>query len=35
MLIPIPASPQKSSSLTIGSESPVSSAQNWARPSNP
>ena len=35
MLIPIPASPQKSSSLTIGSVSPVSSAQNWARPSKP
>ena len=31
--IPIPASPQNSSSLTIGSESPDSSAQNCARPS--
>ena len=28
--IPMPASPQNSSSLTIGSVSPVSSAQNWA-----
>ena len=33
--IPIPASPQNSSSLTIGSVRPVGSAKNWARPSNP
>ncbi len=31
--MPIPASPQNSSSLTIGSVSPDSSNQNWARPS--
>ena len=35
MLMPMPASPQKSSSLTIGSVRPVSSAQNWASPSKP
>ncbi len=28
--MPIPASPQNSSSLTIGSVRPLSSAQNWA-----
>ena len=33
--IPIPASPQNSSSLTIGSVNPVGSAKNWARPSKP
>ncbi len=33
--MPIPASPQNSSSFTIGKVSPVSSAQNWAMPSNP
>ena len=33
--MPMPASPQKSSSLTIGSPSPDSSAQNWAMPSKP
>ena len=33
--MPMPASPQKSSSLTIGSVRPVGSAQNWARPSKP
>jgi hypothetical protein len=33
--IPIPASPQKSSSLTIGKVRPDSSAQNWASASNP
>ena len=33
--MPMPASPQKSSSLTIGSVRPVSSAQNWASPSKP
>ena len=32
--MPMPASPQKSSSFTIGSDSPSVSAQNWARPSN-
>ena len=31
--MPIPASPQNSSSLTIGSVSPDWSNQNWARPS--
>ncbi len=30
--MPIPASPQNSSSLTIGSVRPVGSAKNWARP---
>ena len=33
--MPMPASPQNSSSLTIGSVRPVSSAQNWASPSKP
>ena len=33
--MPIPASPQKSSSLTIGSVRPVGSAKNWAMPSKP
>ena len=33
--MPIPASPQKSSSFTIGKVRPVSSAQNWAMPSKP
>ena len=33
--MPMPASPQKSSSLTIGKVRPVSSAQNWAIPSKP
>ena len=33
--MPIPASPQKSSSLTIGMVSPVSSAWNCARASKP
>ncbi len=33
--MPIPASPQNSSSLTIGSVSPVGSAKNWASASNP
>ena len=33
--MPIPASPQKSSSLAIGRVSPDGSAQNWASPSNP
>src|SRR3954447_23104593 len=33
--IPIPASPQNSSSLTIGNVIPVGSAQNCAIPSNP
>ena len=33
--MPMPASPQKSSSLTIGSVSPVGSAKNWARASKP
>ncbi len=33
--IPIPASPQKSSSLTIGKVSPEGSAQNWAIASKP
>ncbi len=33
--MPMPASPQKSSSLTIGSIRPVGSAKNWARPSKP
>src|SRR3954447_2635088 len=33
--MPMPASPQNSSSLTIGKVRPVSSAQNWAIPSNP
>ena len=33
--IPIPASPQNSSSLTIGIVRPVGSIQNWAMPSNP
>ena len=33
--MPIPASPQNSSSLTIGRPSPVGSAKNWARPSKP
>jgi hypothetical protein len=33
--IPIPASPQNSSSLTIGKVRPLSSAQNWATASNP
>ena len=33
--MPIPASPQKSSSLTIGICSPVGSVQNWASPSKP
>ena len=28
--MPMPASPQNSSSLTIGIVSPVGSAQNWA-----
>jgi hypothetical protein len=28
--MPMPASPQKSSSFTIGRVRPVSSAQNWA-----
>jgi hypothetical protein len=31
----MPASPQNSSSLTIGSVNPVGSAQNWASPSKP
>ena len=31
--IPMPASPQNSSSLAIGSVRPVSSAQNWPRAS--
>ena len=33
--MPMPASPQKSSSLTIGSVRPLSSAQNWASASKP
>src|SRR3954447_24439181 len=33
--MPIPASPQNSSSLTIGNVSPDGSAQNWAMPSKP
>ena len=33
--MPMPASPQKSSSLTIGIVSPVGSAQNCAKPSKP
>src|SRR5690349_63444 len=33
--MPMPASPQKSSSLTMGNVIPVGSAQNWAMPSNP
>jgi hypothetical protein len=33
--MPMPASPQKSSSLTIGSVRPVGSAQNWASDSKP
>ena len=33
--IPIPASPQKSSSVVIGRVSPVSSPQNWASASKP
>ena len=33
--MPMPASPQKSSSLTIGRVRPEGSAQNCARPSNP
>src|SRR5215218_2154213 len=33
--IPIPASPQNSSSLTIGIVRPLGSIQNWAIPSNP
>ncbi len=33
--MPMPASPQKSSSLTIGIERPVGSAKNCARPSKP
>ena len=33
--MPRPASPQKSSSLTRGSVSPVSSPKNWAMPSKP
>ncbi len=33
--MPIPASPQNSSSLTIGSVSPVGSAKNCASPSKP
>ena len=35
MAMPMPASPQNSSSLTIGKVRPVSSAQNWAMPSKP
>ena len=35
MAMPIPASPQKSSSLTMGIISPLGSIQNWAMPSNP
>ena len=33
--MPMPASPQKSSSLTIGSVRPVGSAKNWASDSKP
>ena len=33
--MPMPASPQNSSSLTIGSVRPVWSAQNWASASKP
>jgi hypothetical protein len=33
--MPIPASPQNSSSLTIGRPSPLGSAKNWAMPSRP
>ena len=33
--MPMPASPQKSSSFTIGKESPEGSAQNWAIDSKP
>ena len=33
--MPMPASPQNSSSLTIGSSRPVGSAKNWAVPSKP
>ena len=33
--MPMPASPQNSSSLTIGSVRPLSSLQNWASASKP
>ncbi len=33
--MPMPASPQNSSSLTIGRPRPVGSAKNWAIPSKP
>ena len=33
--MPMPASPQKSSSFTSGSVSPLGSAQNWAIASKP
>ena len=33
--MPMPASPQKSSSLTSGSVRPVGSEKNWAMPSKP
>ncbi len=33
--MPMPASPQNSSSFTIGSWMPVGSAQNWASDSKP
>ncbi len=33
--MPMPASPQKSSSFTTGSRIPLGSAQNWASDSKP